>query len=40
MAAWSQDDDVLFGNKNKIIYDNPSFTRTPLNEIVGDRTID
>lgn len=38
MAAWFQDNNVLFGDKNKTIYDNPSFNGTRLNKIIRDRS--
>ena len=38
MAAWFQDNNVLFGDKNKTIYDNPSFNGTRLNKIIGDKS--
>ena len=39
IAAWSQDDYALFSDKNKTIYDNLSFNRTPYNKILENRSI-
>ncbi len=39
MAAWSQDDDALLSDEDETIFDNPSFNGTPLNETVGDKSI-
>lgn len=36
-TAGSQDDDALFSDEDEMIYDNPSFNGTPLNETVKDR---
>ncbi len=38
MAAKCLNDDTLFDNKDKIIYDNSSFNRSLFNETVRDRS--
>lgn len=38
MAPQSDNDEIIFSDKNKTIYDNLSFNKTLLNEIVEDKS--
>lgn len=38
MAPWSDDNKIIFGDKDKTIYNNLSFNKTSLNKTVKDKS--